>query len=100
MAALVEVHKEEELRRALEIRPRIVGVNNRDLGSFQVDPNTTIRLRRLVPRETILVSESGIKSREDVLRMQEAGIDAVLVGEALMRHEDPGAAARRLLGNG
>lgn len=97
MAVLVEVHDAEELPRALAAKPRIIGVNNRDLRTFKVDLETTLRLRPLVPPDVVMVSESGIRNRQDVLRLLEARVDAVLVGESLMRRPDPGAAAAALL---
>jgi len=87
MAALVEVHDEGELRRALAVQPRIVGVNNRDLRTFTVDLGTTARLRPLVPAGVALVAESGIRDRADVARLAAIGADAMLVGEALLRAE-------------
>ncbi|MGD1000487.1 MAG: indole-3-glycerol phosphate synthase TrpC [Candidatus Brocadiia bacterium] len=98
LAALVEVHDESDLDRALAIRPKIVGINNRDLRTFGVDLAATFRLRPLIPPAIIVVSESGIRSRADALRLQEAGVDAMLVGERLMRQPDPGRAAAELLG--
>ena len=98
LAALVEVHDESELERALAIRPRIVGINNRDLRMFRVDATTTFRLRPLISPAIIVVSESGIRSHADALKLQEAGVDAMLVGERLMRQPDPGRAAAELLG--
>jgi indole-3-glycerol phosphate synthase len=98
LAALVEVHDESDLERALAIQPRIVGINNRDLRTFGVDLATTFRLRPLIPPAIIVVSESGIRSRADALRLQEAGVDAMLVGERLMRQPDPRRAAAELLG--
>jgi indole-3-glycerol phosphate synthase len=94
MGALVEVHDEEELERALDAGARIVGVNNRDLASFRTDLGVTERLAGLVPRDCVLVGESGIGSVADVSRLAAAGVDAVLVGEALMRAPDPERAAR------
>lgn len=85
MAALVEVHDERELERALAVSPALVGINNRDLTTFKVDLNTTLRLARWVPDGVTLVAESGIQSRADVRRMGEAGAHAVLVGEALVQ---------------
>ncbi len=99
LAALVEAHTEGELRRALAVRPRIVGINNRDLKKLRVDFETVIRLRPLIPEGIVVVGESGVHSRSDMLRLEAAGIDAALVGEALMRREDPGAALRELIGN-
>src|SRR5437667_7723446 len=85
--ALVEVHSVDELQRALEAGAEIVGINNRDLTTFDVDLAATEKLCRYVPDETVLVSESGIKTPQDVARMKACGVDAVLVGEALMRGE-------------
>ncbi|MFQ6058016.1 MAG: indole-3-glycerol phosphate synthase TrpC [Anaerolineae bacterium] len=98
MAALVEVHDEGELDRALAVGPRIVGVNNRDLRDFSVRLETTLRLRPRIPDGTIVVAESGIHTRADVQRLAEAGVDAVLVGTALMRAADVGAKVRELVG--
>lgn len=88
LSALVEAHTEEEARRALACGARIIGVNNRDLKTFQVDIHTSERLRRLVPKDVLYVSESGIKSPEDVRRLKENGTDAVLIGETLMRSDN------------
>jgi indole-3-glycerol phosphate synthase len=85
--ALVEVHAEEELHRALAAGARIIGINNRNLATFEVDLGVTERLCREVPDEIILLSESGIKKPQDVARLKACGIDAILVGEALMRGE-------------
>jgi indole-3-glycerol phosphate synthase len=100
MAALVEVHDEAELRRALAIGPRAVGVNNRDLRTFRVDLDTTARLRACIPREVVLVAESGVHSPADVARLAAIGVDAMLVGEALVRAERPGEVAREFIGAG
>jgi indole-3-glycerol phosphate synthase len=88
MEALVEVHCEEELDRVLPLGPSIIGVNNRDLQDFSVDLATTLRLRPHIPRSIILVSESGIHCRADVERLARGGVDAILVGEALVTAED------------
>lgn len=88
LSALVEAHTEEEVRRALACGAGIVGVNNRDLKTFQVDIHTSERLRKLVPEEVLYVSESGIRSGEDVRRLKENGTDAVLIGETLMRSDN------------
>jgi indole-3-glycerol phosphate synthase len=96
MGAVVEVHDERELERALRIGPRIVGVNNRDLRTFQVSLETTARLRQLVPGEVIMVAESGVHTPADVARLQEIGVDAMLVGESLMRAGDVGRKVREL----
>jgi indole-3-glycerol phosphate synthase len=85
--ALVEIHSREELDRALEAGAKIIGINNRDLVTFDVDLAVTENLCRHVPDEIVLVSESGIKGVEDVARIQACGVDAVLIGEALMRGE-------------
>ena len=85
--ALVEVHSVDELQRALEAGAEIVGINNRDLTTFDVDLMVTEKLCRGVPDDVILVSESGIKTPQDIARMKACGVDAVLVGEALMRGE-------------
>ena len=97
---LVEVHDEAELGRALAIDAQLVGVNNRDLHRFATDLGTSERLRPLVPAERTLVAESGIHTRADVARLQRAGINAFLVGEAFMRAKDPGAALRELFFQG
>src|SRR5208283_4232754 len=88
MAALVEVHNEKDLEVALNSGAKIIGVNNRDLKSFKVDLKTTERLYPLVPNDRIIVSESGIASREDVLHLKNIGVSAVLMGEALMASSD------------
>jgi len=85
--ALVEVHTREELNRALDAGAKVVGINNRNLATFDVDLAVTEELCREVPDEIVLVSESGIKTTQDVGRMKACGVDAVLVGEALMRGE-------------
>lgn len=85
MAALVEVHDEAELERALKLEPRIIGVNNRNLRTFEVDIETTGRLRALMPSGVLVVAESGIRSTDDVQRMAEMGCDAILVGESFCR---------------
>lgn len=85
MAALVEVHDEAETERALKSGARIIGVNNRDLRTFQVDIETTGRLRKLIPPDKILVGESGIRTPEDVQRMAAMGCDAILVGETFCK---------------
>lgn len=99
MTPLVELYEPENLPRVLEAGATLVGVNNRDLRSFQVDLDHTLRMRERVPAECLLVAESGIASRQDVLRLQAAGVNAMLVGESLMRQADIGAAVDALLGN-
>ena len=98
MAALVEVHTSDELCRVLETEALLVGINNRDLHTFQVDLGVTYQLISAVPKERVVVSESGIRSREDVVGLAEAGVDAVLVGEALVGAGNIRAAAAELLG--
>lgn len=95
---LVEVHDEGEMQTALECGVEIIGVNNRNLKTLEVDPDTALRLLVDAPAGTIVVAESGITTRDDVQRLEEAGVDAILVGEALMREDDPGAAVHALLG--
>lgn len=98
LAALVEVHDGEELARALEADARIVGINNRDLATFTTDLETTLALLADVPDDVVVVSESGIRTPGDVDRLGAAGVDAILVGEALLRAPDPGVAAAELAG--
>lgn len=88
MDALVEAHDEKELVRALRAGAGIIGVNNRDLRTFQVDMKNSIRLRELAPPDVIFVSESGIRTREDIRLLHEKRVDAVLIGETLMRSPD------------
>jgi indole-3-glycerol phosphate synthase len=97
MEALVEVHTEEELRVVEDIGVSLVGINNRDLQTFHTDLSTTLRLRPLVPPHAVVVSESGIRTAEDVRVLTRHGVHAVLVGEHFMRAADPGAALRTLL---
>lgn len=97
LAVLVEVHDEEEMERALKVPGDLVGINNRDLHRFETDLETTLRLAPMVPKDRLVVSESGIHTREDVKRLQDGGIGAFLIGEAFMRVADPGAALGRLI---
>jgi len=100
MAALVEVHNEAELARVLPLGPALVGVNNRDLQTFAVDLNTTARLRALIPPAVAVVGESGLKTPDDVAAMRGAGVDGVLIGEALARSKDVVATTRQLIAAG
>jgi indole-3-glycerol phosphate synthase len=96
MAVLVEVHDAAELERALKLKTPLVGINNRNLRTFEVTLETTLSLRDRVPPGRLLVTESGILGRADVQRMREAGVNAFLVGEAFMRAPDPGVALAEL----
>lgn len=97
-SALTEVHDEAELDRALASGAEIIGINNRDLHTFEISLEVTLRLRPRVPAGLPVVAESGIHSRDDVLRLTDAGVDAILVGEALMTSGDPAGKIRELLG--
>jgi indole-3-glycerol phosphate synthase len=88
LSCLVEVHNEDELFKALLAGAEIIGINNRDLSTFKVDTNTTRRLRMLIPQEQIVVSESGINNKDDMKKMKECKVNAVLVGEALVTAKD------------
>jgi indole-3-glycerol phosphate synthase len=98
MAVLVEVHDRAELQRALKLKTPLLGINNRNLKTFEVSLDTTLGMLNEVPAERLLVCESGIHTREDVLRMTAAGVHAFLVGEAFMRAPDPGVALADLFG--
>ncbi len=98
MDALVEVHTEAELETALAAGARLIGINNRNLTTFAVDLNTTLRLLPLIPSGCIVVSESGIETRDQVALLEDAGVDAILVGETLIKSDDVVAKARELLG--
>jgi indole-3-glycerol phosphate synthase len=98
MAVLVEVHDRAELARALSVEPEVVGINNRDLATFRSDLATTLELLEHVPDGILVVSESGIRGAADVATLGDHGVDAVLVGEALLRATDPERAARELAG--
>ena len=100
LSALVEAHDEAEIKTALEAGARVIGVNNRNLKDFSVDTGNSGRLRSLVPEGIIFVAESGIKTAEDVAALRRAGVNAVLVGEALMTASDKRAALERLRGDG
>ncbi len=96
LEALIEVHDEYELERAVALTPGLLGVNNRDLHTFQTHLDTTVRLARLAPPDCVLVAESGIRQHDDVALIREAGVHAFLVGEAFMRATDPGARLHEL----
>lgn len=98
LSVLVEAHDEEEVRRALNIGAQIIGVNNRNLKDFTVDLNNSIRLRQLVPKDKIFVAESGIKTEDDMIKLRDAGVNAVLIGETMMRTDDKSGMIRRLKG--
>jgi indole-3-glycerol phosphate synthase len=96
LGTLVEVHRETERDRAIEAGADVIGINNRDLRTFTVDLSTTLRLSSGIPEETLCVSESGIKVRDDVICLQGAGVDAVLVGTAFMAEKDIAAKVQEL----
>jgi indole-3-glycerol phosphate synthase len=98
MTPLVELYEPENLTRVFDAGATLIGVNNRNLHTFQVDLAHTIRMRARIPDECVLVGESGIKTRADVERLEAAGVDAILVGESLTREADIGMAVDRLLG--
>jgi indole-3-glycerol phosphate synthase len=96
MAVLVEVHDRAELTRALRLKTQLVGINNRDLRTFEVSLDTTLGLLNDLPPERLLVTESGIVTQADVKKLRAAGVNAFLVGEAFMRAEEPGLALAEL----
>ena len=100
IAALVETHDEQEIRTAVSADARIIGVNNRNLKDFSVDFENAARLRDRIPADRVYVAESGVRTREDIARLRAIGADAVLIGETLMRAEDPAEALRQLKGAG
>jgi indole-3-glycerol phosphate synthase len=100
LASLTEVHDRDDLEKAVECGAKIIGINNRDLDTFEVDIKTTIDLAPLVPERCILVSESGIMNGEDIRSLWGYGVQAVLVGSSLMKSDDIGAKARELVGEG
>ena len=99
LSALTEAHSEEEVMRVLRSGARLIGVNNRDLKDFSVDTENSKRLRHLVPSDVLFVSESGINSAEDIAKLRDTGIDAVLIGETLMRAPDKKKKLAELRGN-
>ena len=96
LSALVEAHDEREIQMALKAGAKIIGVNNRNLKDFTVDISNSVKLRELVPREILFVSESGMKNRADIARLEENGTDAVLIGETFMRSSDKAGMLREL----
>jgi indole-3-glycerol phosphate synthase len=98
ISALIEVHNEAEAEKALEADGNPIGINNRNLADFSVDLRTTLKLRPLIPSSITVVSESGIKSKDDIITLQTAGVNAVLVGETLVTSLDPEAKLRELRG--
>lgn len=98
LSALVEAHDADEVRAALRAGARVIGVNNRNLKDFSVDPGNSRALRRLIPDDVVFVSESGVQTASDVAALREIGVDAVLIGEALMRASDPAAKLSELRG--
>jgi indole-3-glycerol phosphate synthase len=95
--ALVEIHDEDELSRALLLGADLVGVNQRDLVTFRVDQERAVRMGKLFPEDVIAVAESGVRGRDDALALREAGYDAVLVGEMLVTASEPGGALQELI---
>ena len=93
---LVEVHNQEEVETALDLKSKLIGINNRNLETFEVDLETTTRLFEEIPEEILTVSESGIKSSKDIKRLISWGVNIFLVGEALMRAENPGTELKNL----
>jgi indole-3-glycerol phosphate synthase len=98
MTPLVEVHTEEEMKRAVSANAKCIGINNRNLKTFETKIETTLKLRELAPAECTLISESGIRTAEDIRLLKENGISAVLVGESLLRQPDLQQAVKNLLG--
>jgi indole-3-glycerol phosphate synthase len=100
MDALVEVHTSLEMSRAKSLGARLIGVNNRDLQTFQVSLETSIKLSAEAPEDSILISESGLETNEDLRRLKEVGYRGFLIGESLMRSDDPAASLLALLQKG
>ena len=98
LSALVEAHDEKEIESAIAAGARIIGVNNRDLKTFTVDIHNSTKLRNLVPGNILFVAESGIKTADDIQVLRDAGVDAVLIGETLMRSDDKKGMLERLKG--
>ena len=98
LSALVEAHNEDEIKTALNCNAEIIGVNNRNLKTFEVDLNNTFKLRKLVPDDIIFVSESGIKTREDIIKLEENNVNAVLIGETFMKSKNKIEEIKKLRG--
>jgi indole-3-glycerol phosphate synthase len=96
MAVLVEAHDDEELQRALALETPLIGINNRNLTTFEVSLDISLSLSKAVPKDRVIVTESGISTKDDIERMRASGINAFLVGETFMRAQDPGAALHKL----
>ena len=94
---LVEVHDEDEMKRALKVPGDLVGINNRDLHQFVTDLETTLRLAPMVPKDRLVISESGIHAPDDIKRLQDGGVGAFLIGEVFMRSPEPGSELNRLM---
>ena len=94
---LIEVHSDEELNKALTIDPKLIGINNRDLTTFEVDKNLAVKLAKEICKDVIVVSESGISSREDILFSKEQGIHSFLIGESFMKEPSPGKALKEII---
>ena len=97
MDILVETHTEEEIETALEVGSDLIGINNRNLKSFTTSLDTSLRLKQAIPESVLTVSESGIKTTEDIAQLQKAGFNAILIGETLMREKKPGKALKELM---
>lgn len=95
---LLEVHNPKDLKKVLATEGEIIGINNRDLHSFEVDINNTLKLIPMIPKGMVVISESGINTREEIIRLQGAGVNGFLIGEALIREQDIGMKLRNLLG--
>jgi indole-3-glycerol phosphate synthase len=99
LGVLFEVHNEEDLEKALSVKAGIIGINNRDLKTLKIDLSTTLRLKKDIPHDRIVVSESGIRNRDDVVTLMDAGVAAILVGTSLMAAKDIGAKIDELMGS-
>jgi len=97
MDAIVEIHDEAELDKAIQAGSKIIGINNRDLKTFDVSLETSLKLCKLIPKDKIIVSESGIRSSADIKRLKSEGVNVLLIGERFMRAPEPGEELRKLL---